>query len=383
MDYDDNEDAYWQSEFGNTIERNSDTDKPDTIHDGFGELTHRATIEKFVNQALRGNRPAFELKRSGELVFLPLSKYYALLGMMLSAYDDRYVGTPQVDAFFLAGKELGFLDQPSPFRLSSESPRQYCGTKRNAEWFNLLIDRVRSICSKGWYTKKIQRHKRRVMARLASGMKWEQDLFKGRSRHLMLFLTLGYKRSYRDEVTIEDFQADLNRLLNNRRSNGLLGGIKEYIWHREEGAKTGLHVHILIAYNDDRKKGSKGDMSISKEICDYWDTVITNGRGQAHSENLYRSCKEQRGQVDCLGQVDRGDDKKRSELRRRVIAYLVKADQLLKRKTSRFNSFGMSHPPEHSGKGKKPTKLGTPINVPSEVKAARISDAGRVMWAAA
>lgn len=349
MDFNDNYDDYEQLAYDNYIEVSGDDKSLVTIHDGLDELTHRVKIERFVHKVLHTKRLAYDVKSNGELWSLSLSRFYSDMHMMLSAYDERFEGTPQVDVFFKACKELGILGQPSPFRFGSESPKVYCGAKRNAEWFNALIERIRKLCSQGWYKKNQRQHERRRQKRLATALQWERRLFDGKSRHLMMFLTLGYQRQYRDQITLEQFQADMNTLLNNRRSNGLLGGIKEYIWHREEGDYTGLHVHILIAYDGERK----GDMFISKKICDYWETVITKGRGHAHTANLYRRNRVGSGQVDCLGQVDQGHDITREAIRSEILPYLAKSDQLLKRKTSRFRTFGMSQPAEHSGMGRK------------------------------
>lgn len=346
----DNTDAYWQLDFNHNIERSSDIDNLTIIHDGFTRITHRAMIEKFVRKVLNTKKLAFDV--NGDLVFPEsnaLPNYYRDVDVMLSAYDERYEGTPQVDVFFKACKDLGFLDSGAPFRFRDEKPEWYCGPKRNAEWFNALIERIRKLCGKGWYKKRVRQDERRRLQRLAAAMQWEQRLFDGRFRHLMMFITLQYKPQYRDEVTPEQVQEDLGRLLNNRRSNGLLRGIKEFIWHIEESDKTGLHVHILIAYDGE----SKRDMSISQSICRYWVNVITQGRGHAHTANLYRNSQKRKQQVDCLGLVCHDDDEKRDALRQRLLTYMAKANQLLKRKTCRFRTFGMSQPPEHSGKGRK------------------------------
>lgn len=364
MEYEDNDDDYRQIAYDNCIEASNEDTNLTTIHEGIDEIIHRAKIERFVKKVMSTKRLAFDVKQNGELWLMPLSRYYSDMHMMLSAYDKRYEGTPEVNVFFKACYELGFLGQPTAQTFIYESPRAYCGTKRYAEWFNDLIERIRKLCSKGWYKKKIRQHERRRKKRLAAALQWEHRLFAGKSRHLMMFLTLGYKREYRDEVTLEQFQADLDHLLNNRRSNGLLNGIKEYVWHREEGNYTGLHVHILIAYDG----GRKGDMSISKDICEYWEMVITRGKGHAHSANLYRRNRVKKGQVDCLGQVDQSHDITREAIRSEILPYLSKSDQLLKKKTSRFRTFGMSQPPEPSGKGRPRKKREIEREVPQHAK---------------
>lgn len=353
MNYSDYEQhkIYQQLDFDINIELSTGEHQPTIIHEAYGTLSALAWVEQFVKASINSKSlPDFTQHNKdnrGATKRRSLTDYYALLNTMTGAYDERYFYSPRVEVFFQACKSLGLITQA--FRFERNPLEQDFVTGQSyLDTYNALIERIRELCSKSKFKNKLKEHERSVRRRGAKAMMWEHKLFNWKSRHLLMPLTLEYKPEFRCRVTPELIQEHLQRLLTNRRCNGLLNGIKHYVWRIEEGDKVGLHIHILVAYDGQ----SHQDMAISRSICTYWETVITEGMGYARSSSMYKNTSKLRTFGAAAGQIDSHDHAKRQTLRG-ALRYLVKADQFLKKKKGRrFKTFGMSQPPEPSGMGR-------------------------------
>jgi hypothetical protein len=353
MDYSEDEqyDIYDQLAIYNNIELSTDDNHTAIIHEAYDTLSSLAYIERFAKACANSKLlPDFKQRSSmdGEsLQRRSLTSYYPLLNRMIAAFDERYFYSPRVDVFFQACISLDLMTQHFAFE---RNPLQHDFLTGHCflDTYHALIEKIRELCNKVKFKKKLKGHERSVRRREAKALMWEKKLFAWKSRHLIIPLTLEYKPEFRQEVTPELVQQHLQRLLGNRRSNNLLRGIENYVCRIEEGDTVGLHVHLLIAYAGK----SHEDMSISKSICRYWETVITESMGYANSSSMYKYNNKLRTYGACAGQIDQHEHEKRQVLRD-ALRYLVKADQFLKRKSSKkFKTFGMSQPREPSGMGR-------------------------------
>ncbi|NKF24505.1 inovirus-type Gp2 protein [Solimonas marina] len=170
----------------------------------------------------------------------------------------------------------------------------------------------------------------------------QNSMFDWRSRHLILVLTLSYKPEYSAGVTLECLRKDRDRFLNNFRSNETLRGINAYVWKIEEGdAGGGLHLHLLIFYSGD----CRADVYIARLIGEYWENVVTRGRGAYWNSNARKEYYAGLPWGNATGQVDRNDLEKRESLSR-VMGYLAKSDQMVgSRDNPHCRLFGTSQLP--------------------------------------
>lgn len=298
-----------------------------------------------------------------------LENQYHVINRCFHAYSKKYVYSPKVSVFYEACKMLN-LD---PEWMSFDRPLDICladGKTTYAQLFNNFIKMIRHLCRTGSFRRKLQRHERNVLRRKAKAMAWEKMLFDWKSRQLILSLTLSYKETFRSEITLENVQHHIKRLLNNRKNNTLLSGIKGYVWKIEEGEKTGLHVHILIAYSP----AMSHDIYIADKIGEYWESVITDGMGQYWNSNRSNIKQVLLGYENGVGQINRNDEAQRTGLRR-LLEYLAKADQYLKHKTTaKTRTFQLSQIPEKSQRG-RPRSINPPISTqPSDAQKQGKSD---------
>ena len=170
----------------------------------------------------------------------------------------------------------------------------------------------------------------------------EASMFNWRSRHLILVLTLTYKPEWMSTVTLDMLRHHRDQLLNNRRSNQLLDGIKGYVWKIEEGnGSGGLHLHIVIFYSGDHR----ADIHIARCIGEYWVIIITQGRGKYRNSNADKEKHVAYGHGIGTGQIDRNDLQKRSALQKNLL-YLAKNEQhVLTAVHPRLRLFGTSQLP--------------------------------------
>lgn len=167
-------------------------------------------------------------------------------------------------------------------------------------------------------------------------------MYDWRSRHLILVLTLSYKPAFRHLVTLDLLRQHRDHLLNNRRCNELLRGIKGYEWTIEEGQNSGgLHLHVIIFYDGKHR----ADIHIAKSIGEYWVNVITKGMGEYWNSNAKKEWHAQYGHGVGSGQIDRNDYVKREALRKNLL-YLAKDEQhVTGKKDPHLRLFGTSQLP--------------------------------------
>lgn len=177
----------------------------------------------------------------------------------------------------------------------------------------------------------------RVRRNRRRGLEFEEEMFSLSSRYLMLFLTLNYRKHYREDITLGTIQQHRDRLFDYMESDGhpLLGEIHGLIWKLEEGPIAGLHLHCLIFFSGERR----GDVMLARQIGEYWSDVITRGWGDYRNSNAEKDQREYRWGVG-IGQVNRYGDPRRDSLRLFIENYMAKANQVPRDRTEDDKLFG-------------------------------------------
>ncbi|PVX97659.1 inovirus-type Gp2 protein [Paraburkholderia unamae] len=110
----------------------------------------------------------------------------------------------------------------------------------------------------------------------------------------------------------------------------------------EFGLDKTYHFHVIVILNGD-VVGQ--DASVAQAICDYWQEVITGGKGGAYNCNraIYTDCG--------IGSIRYHDEEKLDNLKTIVVPYVTKVDYYVSMtKPEGHRSFWMSHPPKIEAK---------------------------------
>jgi hypothetical protein len=343
---------YKFNDLDNSLEAfTSDNRQKIIFHNHPDKLSNLSIIESFVKEVEVTQDHAYdheELSTNHLMIEnISLAKYFKEMDFCLDAFSSELIYCPRVQLFFNACKSLDIIPGwnyfTKPLDPSIISTYANCG-----DLFNKLIERIRTMLGSQGYKKKLHNFNKHVHKRKVRVLTWERDLFAWRSRHLILFLTLSYQVQHRSEITVDRIQNDLFKLLNNRRHNKLLSGIDAYAWKLEEGGKSGLHVHMVMAYSS----SSNRDIYLADQIGKYWGSVATDGMGQYNNENLHRGSHWVRELGMSTGQINHHEEPRRQGLRK-LLEYLAKADQYLKHKTTaKTRTFQLSQIPQKSQRGR-------------------------------
>ncbi|MBS0352708.1 MAG: inovirus-type Gp2 protein [Proteobacteria bacterium] len=154
-------------------------------------------------------------------------------------------------------------------------------------------------------------------------------LFEKHSRLIVIRLDLGFGKEHRwpnglrSPVTFEEAIGCRERLFNNRRCNRIFKHMVGYAWKLEYGLDKGFHYHLLLLFDGSKRQQ---DVTIAMEIGEYWEKVITNGKGVYWNCNgnkqTYKACG--------IGRINRSDIELRATLKEKVAIYLTKVDVILK-----------------------------------------------------
>lgn len=158
-----------------------------------------------------------------------------------------------------------------------------------------------------------------------SALAFMDEMFDRRSRYLMLFLTLNYRKEYRQDIHLPAIQSHRDAFFRQIENAGrcVLSEIEGCLWRLEEGDTAGLHLHLLIFYSG----RYRGDVQITRQIGEHWAERTTRGWGDYYNSNASRAhYKDYWG--DGLGQVDRGDTQKRESLVHFTGKYMSKSTQV-------------------------------------------------------
>lgn len=318
------------------------------IHKGYASR-HLFEIEKFVKAVETGWRGfSYEVtrySRVGVVRELYLGKrYYRYMNDWLERYSDVHHYSARVEVFYDVCVELGLIGQ-YPFVFEEPGEIARADGARYMDAFNILIEKIRARCRSREFKERerlraanAEKNKQKVLA-------LEEAMFSketGRSRWLVLSLTLRYKPQFRRWITPEVIQQHRDRFFAARRYNTLISGVKNYVWTIEQGEDTGLHLHVILFYSPEHNH----DEHIAKLIGEYWVNVVTEGKGDYWNSNqakLKEGYKKKRGVG--VGQINWNDAEKRKVLRENLV-YLAKSEQYLMIKGAhRIRTFDMGQVP--------------------------------------
>jgi len=333
------------------------------IHENFGSR-HLYEIEKFVNDIRdKGRKGGFYeyQTRYGKVwkiedIYLA-KKHYKNVSKWLRRYSEKYKYTLRVELFYDVCGEMGLIGKDDAWFDEPEVIDARTGL-RYMDLFNELIERVRRYSFSREQKerdrlrlKNAKDNERNVLA--MENLMFDKEM--GKSRWLVLSLTLRYKAAYRRWITPQILQKHRDRLLQARRYNKLLKGIENYAWTIEEGEKTGLHLHVIIYYSAE----SNRDAIIAMQIGEYWENVVTEGKGDYWNSNSSgrKEHYARYGHGVGVGQINWNDAGKRKALRKNLI-YLAKTEQyLMSRRMDGIHTFGMGQVPKKIKSGRPRTEL--------------------------
>ncbi|WP_446333235.1 hypothetical protein [Burkholderia pseudomallei] len=154
---------------------------------------------------------------------------------------------------------------------------------------------------------------------------------------------------------------DLKKCVKDPRAcKGMASAIK-----LEFGLDKTYHFHVIVILNGD---AVAQDASVAQTICDYWQDVITKGKGGAYN------CNKATYTHPGIGSIRYHDEEKLDNLKTIVVPYLTKPDYYVSMtKSQGHRAFWPSHPPEITAKrrGRKRSKTGVALPL---VKAKPVAD---------
>lgn len=105
-EYNEQWNIYSQIGIDTNVERGREGKYHTVIHDDIDKLTPLAKIEKFVGVCLKTTRNAFDMQLTsfmyGTVVLPSLASYFPSINEMLDVYEEAYVYSPKVEAFYKA-----------------------------------------------------------------------------------------------------------------------------------------------------------------------------------------------------------------------------------------------------------------------------------------
>lgn len=331
------------------------------IHNGYGSR-HLYDIEKFVKAIQRGWKGGFieiTARYSGLKTIRELylgKKYYRLINDWVERYSNLHQYSVRVEVFYDVCKAMGVIGVRN-FHFKQPGEIARADGARYMDAFNMLIEEISVRCQSREFKEQerlrllgAKHNEERVLA-------MEEAMFSpetGRSRWLILSLTLGYKPKFRRWITPGIVGQHRDRLFDARRFNKLIAGIKNYVWTIEQGEGTGLHLHVILFYSADHNH----DEFIARQIGDYWKQVVTQGKGDCWNSNeawLKARYRSRHGVG--VGQINWNDTEKREALRK-LLVYLAKAEQYLMLKAAKgMHTFGMGQIPKKIKAGRPRSRV--------------------------
>jgi len=320
------------------------------IHKGY-ESQHLFEIEEFVDTVIGDHSSrAQSVDTYGERV---LKRFGIKINNWLDRYSDIYRYSPCVEAFYVVCRSIGLLNSYPPVDFQWQTIERGRGNERLIKLVYELVNQLYVYCHSRVF-------KESERLRLINGERNQQNVLAmeeamfseevGRSRWLILSLTLRYKPDYRQAITPEIIQQHRHRFFAARRYNQLMSGIKNYAWTIEQGEDTGLHLHVILFYSAE----SNRDEYIAMQIGEYWANTVTEGEGDYWNSNAgkLKIFYRKHGHGVGVGQINWDDQDKRIALRKNL-TYLVKTEQYLMLKIRPvIRTFGTGQLPRKSKPGR-------------------------------
>ena len=321
-----------------TYESNLDYDciiqGTDGVHHAM--ISKLSGIEQFTNTIISTDLPAFEfdtnIRNSFVLKRHPLSKYYTDFNDLSSYLSDEYAYSSKVNLFLDCYSQLNL----GKMAFTGHYPHDEHLHREQYERFNSLIDLIRTKSKESAFVAKLKAQKDKVNRRLKVAHSHIDSLIEKRCKLLVLRVDFSYRKDLVGQITLDEAKRDLEHFLSNRRSKpSLFENMDGYIWKLEYGPDKGYHYHLVLFFNGSKHQS---DYYLAREIGEYWKHCITKGRGIYFNCNAKKSDYWHIG----IGMIRRDDDTMISNLKHRVIGYLVKSDQyLMAKRLGNNRCFGM------------------------------------------
>ena len=284
----------------------------------------------FVSQ--HGSRGPLEVRpsRLANRYYVELPKFAHLL----QALSTRYVYNERLQALIETLKEHKLTGQFIIFGGSaSNAHRQRLSTvdkRTGAELFSAVLADLRRRCCAPSVSEKMRSRRRVAEQNFNSCQAYLDTLFETYKRLLVLRLDFYYRPEFVHSIDLTDAQDDIARFLANRRSNRLFEGWVGYICKTEYGVAKGIHHHVVLIF-DGYKRNPLHQEFLGRQLCEYWRSTITKGRGDAwhlnYESNLQTLARRgHRG----IGDICANDTLARHNLSKRVLTYLCKRDQFFR-----------------------------------------------------
>lgn len=151
-----------------------------------------------------------------------------------------------------------------------------------------------------------------------------QTLLDQYRRLLIVRVDLGYQQG---NYSAHDYTAFCEAFDRFKRRLGLppaAHGRVGYLWKMEYGLTKGFHVHLLLAYDGDVRRG---DYFIANQVGELWRDAVGEG-GMFHNCNTVQHT--QYYPVRCVGLIKHTDTDQVNVLLNKLIPYLVKTDPYVK-----------------------------------------------------
>jgi hypothetical protein len=237
-------------------------------------------------------------------------------------------------------------------------PNQLCGNsdKTDGQLFNELITLIREESKTAEFRYKLQRRIKNAANNYLSAKEYIDTLFEKYSKLLVIRLDPGYMTEVTKTVSIKEAQKHIRKFFNNWRNNKLFENCVGYIWKLEMGDLKGFHFHMVLFFDG---QVHKKDEFIAQKISEYWNYVITEGKGHCFNSNQKKKDYERMNLDIGIGMIDHHDLEKREFLLKNI-KYVTKTDQYIKLKNSpRTRTFGRGAMPEilETPLGRPRTKL--------------------------
>lgn len=167
-----------------------------------------------------------------------------------------------------------------------------------------------------------------------------RQLLQGYRQLLLVRVDLAMCDEYKASTSIFDIQGYRTRLWSNRRSKpSIFEHCLGWVWGMEYGEDCGYHLHCLFIFNG---RAVQRDIWYGDQIGEYWNQVITAGKGRYYNCNRYKDSYQFNG----IGKLHSNDVEKFSHLQQRVLPYLAKADGRIQQ-AMQLDAQATGHPVSH------------------------------------
>jgi hypothetical protein len=249
--------------------------------------------------------------------------------LIISLLSRRYIYSEHIEVFREACAALGLA--PSTINDNNWHLMDFLhpAGMDGATTFNALHSFLRREWAAKGYKTRFQRRREESKKRSKDYQRYVDAWFAKLAKLIVLRIDLSYRPEYWETITLEDLNADYERLENNARHNKIFRGRRGHVAKIEYGLGKGLHMHVIFLFDTEHKQAIR-HVYHAQQIGEYWKRVVTKGRGD------YWNCNADTAKYQRWGKLGVGslhveeDHEKIRNLKLFVIDYLCKMDQFLR-----------------------------------------------------